>query len=227
MNLTSRDIMIPTTKKYAAFFDLDKTLLSINSGSVLVRESYKRGTMSISDLLNAIFLSFLYKFNLRDTARIVTGMGRWLNGMTIDEMDALAEHVVNKHLIKAMRPEIYSEIKLHRENNAEIVILSSAIVQICKPIGAYIGADNIICTEMETLDGVFTGRAENKFCFGDEKRIRLIQYCGMRNYNLSEVFYYGDSISDLAALEVVGHPVCVQPDRRLSRISNKNGWRIL
>jgi putative phosphoserine phosphatase/1-acylglycerol-3-phosphate O-acyltransferase len=214
-------------KKYVTFFDLDKTLLSINSGSVLVRESYKRGTMSISDLLNAIFLSFLYKFNLRDTARIVSGMGRRLKGMTIDEMDALAEHVVNKHLIKAIRPEIYSEIKLHRENNAEIIILSSAIVQICKPIGAYIGADNIICTEMETLDGVFTGRAENQFCLGDEKRIRLIQYCEMSNYNLSEAFYYGDSISDLAALEVVGHPVCVQPDRRLSGISNKNGWRIL
>lgn len=227
MNLTTRAIMDSKAKRYVAFFDLDKTLLSINSGSVLVREAYKTGLMSLSDLLNGVFLSFLYKFNLRDTALIVSGMGRWLKGMTIDEMDALAEHVVNKHLLKAIRPEIYSEIKLHRENNAEIVILSSAIVQICKPIGSYIGADNIICTEMEILDGVFTGRAENKFCFGDEKRIRLIQYCEMRNYNLSEAFYYGDSISDLAALEVVGHPVCVQPDRRLSGISNKNGWRIL
>ena len=214
-------------KRYVAFFDLDKTLLSINSGSVLVREAYKRGIMSISDLLNAIFLSLLYKFHLRDTSLIVSGMGRWLKGMTLDEMDALAEHVVNKHLIKAIRPEICSEIKIHRENNAEIVILSSAIGQICKPIGLYIGADNIICTEMEVLDGVFTGSAENKFCFEDEKRIRLIQYCEIRNYNLSEAFYYGDSISDLAVLEVVGHPVCVQPDRRLSGISNKNGWRIL
>ena len=227
MNLTTRAIMDSKAKKYVAFFDLDKTLLSINSGSVLVREAYKRGIMSISDLLNAIFLSLLYKFHLRDTSLIVSGMGRWLKGVTLYEMDALAEHVVNERLIKAIRPEIFSEITIHRENNAEIVILSSAIVQICKPVGFYIGADNIICTEMETLDGVFTGRAENKFCFEDEKRIRLIQYCEMRNYNLSEAFYYGDSISDLAALEVVGHPVCVQPDRRLSRISYKNGWRIL
>jgi HAD superfamily hydrolase (TIGR01490 family) len=227
MNLTTRAIMDSKAKRYVVFFDLDKTLLSINSGSVLVREAYKRGIMSISDLLNAIFLSSLYKFNLRDTSLIVSGMGRWLKGMTPVEMDALAEHVVNKQLIKAIRPEINSEIKIHRENNAEIVILSSAIVQICKPIGSFISADNIICTEMEVQDGVFTGSAENKFCFGDEKRIRLIQYCEMRNYNLSEAFYYGDSISDLAVLEVVGHPVCVQPDRRLSVISNKNGWRTL
>jgi len=219
--------MEPTVKRYAAFFDLDDTLLSINSGSVLVREAYKSGLMSTSDLLNAIYLSWLYKFHLRDTSIIVSGMGRWLKGMTLDEMNVLAEHVVNKHLVDAIRPEIYSEIRFHRENNGEIVILSSAIIQICRPLGSYIGADNIVCTVMEVADGVFTGLPENKFCFEDEKRIRLIQYCEMRNYNLNETFYYGDSISDLPALKVVGHPVCVQPDRRLSGISHKNGWRIL
>jgi HAD superfamily hydrolase (TIGR01490 family) len=219
--------MEPTPKSYAAFFDLDKTLLSINSGSVLVREAYKRGLMSTSDLLNAIYLSWLYKFNLRDTSIIVSGMGKWLKGMTLDDMEALSEHIVNKQLVEAIRPEIFPEIRFHRENNAEVVILSSAIVQICKPLGSYIGADNIVCTVMEVADGVFTGLPENKFCFEDEKRIRLIQYCEMRNYSLSKAFYYGDSISDLPALKVVGHPICVRPDRRLSRISRENGWRIL
>jgi phosphoserine phosphatase len=80
---------------------------------------------------------------------------------------------------------------------------------------------------MEVADGVFTGSPENSFCLEDEKRIRLKQYCELRNYNLSEVYYYGDSISDLSALEVVGHPVCVQPDRKLSRIAHEKGWRIL
>jgi len=219
--------MEPKTKEYVAFFDLDKTLLSVNSGSILVREAYKKGLMNTYDLLNAIYLSWLYKFQLRDTSLIVSGMGRWLKGVTLDGLNALSEHVVNNHLVDAIRPEIYSEIKFHRRNNAEIVILSSAIIQICKPLGSYIGADNIICTVMEVLDGIFTGAAENKFCFEDEKRIRLIQYCEMRNYNLSEAFYYGDSISDLSALQVVGHPVCVQPDNRLSRISHAKGWRIL
>jgi HAD superfamily hydrolase (TIGR01490 family) len=219
--------MEPTAKSYVAFFDLDKTLLSINSGSVLVREAYKRGLMSTSELLNAIYLSWLYKFHLRDTSIIVSAMGIWLKGMTLDEMNGLSEHVLIKHLIDAIRPEIYTEIKFHRGNNAEIVILSSAIIQICKPLGTYIGADNILCTVMEVADGVFTGLPEKNFCFEDEKRKRLIQYCEMRNYILSEAFYYGDSISDLPALKVVGHPVCVRPDRKLSRISHQNGWRIL
>ena len=214
-------------KRNVAFFDLDKTILSINSGSVLVREAYKSGLMSTSSLLNAIYLSWLYKFHLRDTALIVCGMGRWLKGVTIDEVNMLSEHVVNEHLVDAIRPEIYSEIKFHKENNAEIVILSSVIIQICRLLGSYIGVDNIICTVMEAADGVFTGSAENKFCIEDEKRIRLMQYCEMRNYTLNKAFYYGDSISDLSALEVVGHPVCVQPDKKLYRIAHECGWRIL
>jgi HAD superfamily hydrolase (TIGR01490 family) len=168
----------------------------------------------------------LYKFNLRDTALIISGMGKWLKGLTVTEVTELSERVVNKHLIDSIRPEIYSEIKFHREQNAEIVILSSAITEICRPIGFHLGADNFICTVMAVVNGVLTGLPEKNYCFEDEKRLRLKEYCEVRNYNLSEAFYYGDSISDLPALEVVGHPVCVTPDRKLELIANKREWRV-
>jgi HAD superfamily hydrolase (TIGR01490 family) len=213
-------------KNYIAFFDLDKTILSINSGHLLVREAYKNGLMNNADLLYAVYLSWLYKFNLRDTSRIISGMGKWLKGLTVAEVTELCERVVFKHLIGNIRPEIYSEIKFHKDHNAEIVILSSAIVEICRPIASHIGADSSVCTVMEIVDGVLTGFPEKKFCFDDEKRVRLLEYCEVRNYTLAEAFYYGDSISDFPALAVVGHPVCVAPDRKLSAISRKKGWRI-
>jgi HAD superfamily hydrolase (TIGR01490 family) len=219
--------MLTQTKSYIAFFDLDRTILSLNSGSVLVREAYKGGFMSTANLLNAIYLSWLYKFHLRDTAVIISGMGKWLKGLTINEVDALSEHIVNNYLLKAVRPELFSEIKFHKANNAEVVILSSVIMQICKSLGTHLDIDNQICTMMEVINGVFTGLPEGKFCFDDEKRVRLIEYCEARQYNLSESFYYGDSIADFPALEVVGHPVCVTPDKKLARIAQKRGWRIL
>jgi HAD superfamily hydrolase (TIGR01490 family) len=213
--------------RYVAFFDLDKTILNINSGTVLVRESYKSGFMSTADLLHAIYLSLLYKFHLRDTSTIISAMGNWLKGLTINEVNLLSEQIVKTHLMDAVRPEIFSEIKYHKSNNAEVVILSSVIYQICKPLGSYLGVDNQICTTMEVIDGVFTGLPDRKFCFDDEKRIRLTEYCEIRHYYLGESYYYGDSIADLPALEVVGHPVCVSPDRKLERIARKRGWKIL
>jgi HAD superfamily hydrolase (TIGR01490 family) len=215
-----------TSKSYVAFFDLDKTILSINSGRVLIREAYRSGLMSTADLLKAIYFSWLYKLNLMDTALIISGMGKWLKGLTREEVTGLSEHVVNKHLIDTIRPEIISEIKFHREHNAEIVILSSVIIEICRLIGSHLGVDNFICSEMEIADGVLTGLPVKNFCFNDEKRVRLIEYCEVRNYNLREAYYYGDSISDFPALEVVGHPVCVAPDRKLSGIARDRGWKI-
>jgi HAD superfamily hydrolase (TIGR01490 family) len=219
--------MVTPSKKYVAFFDLDKTVLSINSGSVLVREAYKNGLMNTSDLLHAIYLSWLYKFNLRDTTIIISGMGRWLKGKTTDEVKMLSEHVVNKYLIDSIRPEIKAEIRFHKEQNAEIVILSSVMVEICTLLGSHLETDNYICTQMEVTNGVFTGLPENKFCFDDEKRVRLLDYCEIKNHNPGEAFYFGDSISDLRALEVVGHPVCVAPDKKLAAIARKRGWRII
>jgi putative phosphoserine phosphatase/1-acylglycerol-3-phosphate O-acyltransferase len=218
--------MDPKTWNYIAFFDLDKTALSINSGPFLVREAFKGGFMSAGDLLKAIYLSWLYKLNLRETTLILSGMGKWLKGKTAEEFNILAEHVVSKHIIIAIRPEIVSEISFHRKHNAEIVILSSGMKEICRLIGSHLGVDNCICTTMEMADGVYTGFPENKYCFDDEKRVRLIEYCEVSNYKLSEAWYYGDSISDLAALEVVGHPVCVSPDKKLAIIARERGWRV-
>jgi HAD superfamily hydrolase (TIGR01490 family) len=218
--------METNTRKYIVLFDLDKTALSINSGSLLVREAYKSGLMSSRDLIRAIYLSWLYKFNLRETTLIISGMGKWLKGKTVDEVKSLSENVVNKYLIKAVRPAIVSEISFHREQNAEIVILSSVMKEICSLIGSHLGVDHCICTTMETTRGIYTGFPENKFCFDDEKRVRLLEYCRERNYKLSETWYYGDSIADLPALEVVGHPVCVSPDKKLTKIARERGWRL-
>ncbi len=219
--------MLTRPWNYIAFFDLDRTILNLNSGPVLVREAYKSGFMSTSNLLNAIYYSWLYKFHLRDTARIIAGMGKWLKGLTVNEVSALSELIVTNHLLHAIRPELVSEIKFHKEKNAEVVILSSVIVQICKSLGSHLGVDNQICTTMEVVDGVFTGLPSGKFCFDDEKRVRLIEYCKNNNYDPAESYYYGDSIADFPALEVVGHPVCVYPDRKLATIAGKRKWRII
>jgi len=213
-------------KSYIAFFDLDKTILSINSGPLLVREAFKRGLMSTKDLLDALYLSWLYKLHLRDTSLLISGMGRWLKGITVDDVSELSEHVVNKYLVNAIRPEILTEISFHKERNAEIVILSSVMINICRSLGPHLGIDKYICTVMEVKDGVLTGLPVKSFCFKDEKRIRLVEYCKIMNYNLSNAFYYGDSIPDLQALEVVGYPVCVAPDKRLLKIARERGWKI-
>lgn len=43
----------------------------------------------------------------------------------------------------------------------------------------------------------------------------------------SDSYAYGDSYSDLAVLELVGNPVAVKPDSRLSEIAIHRKWEIM
>ena len=214
------------SKSYVAFFDLDKTILNLNSGSVLVREANKTGLISTVDYLNAVLLSLLYKFHLRDTNKIISGMGKWLAGKKQEEVKTFSEAIAVNKLINAIRPEILLEINFHRSNNACLVILSSAVDEICKPIQNHLRFDALICTSMEVVNGVYTGQPENTYCFENEKGIRLKNYCELMNYDLSSAYYYGDSIADFQALELVGNPVCISPDKKLNRIALQKGWEI-
>ena len=213
-------------KKYAVFIDLDRTILSINSGRLLVEEAHRQGLMSLGKYTNAIFLSLLYKFHLKDTNLIIEKMGQWLKDVPSGDLEKLCNEIAIKYLFDLVHKEIYTELEYHRSENAEIIMLSSAISFICNPVAEYLGIENVICSNLEVIDGKLTGNPHGKFCFGPEKGIRLKDYCIKNNYIPEAAWHYGDSISDLSAFEASGIRVCINPDNRLRKIALKNGWRI-
>ena len=107
------------------------------------------------------------------------------------------------------------------------MILSSALTTICRQMAENLNIDDIICSGLEVKNGYMTGRPLGHLCFGEEKAVRLKRYCEIFNFSLSEAWYYGDSISDLHALSVVGNPVCVNPDKKLKKAAKRRGWKIV
>jgi phosphoserine phosphatase len=76
-------------------------------------------------------------------------------------------------------------------------------------------------------DGVYTGEPAGLFIYRSEKALAIQQLAVRENIDLSESYAYSDSESDLPMLEVVGHPVAVNPDRELGRMARERGWQIL
>jgi HAD superfamily hydrolase (TIGR01490 family) len=214
-------------KKYFAFFDLDRTIINTNSGNILVLKAYRKHLLNTRGLLKAITQGYKYRLHIRDTHLIIEEMGRWLKGKDTEALENLCREVSQKLIDRNMRKEVLREIDYHRNNGGIIIILSSAIEQICKHFGERIKADGMICSRMESINGILTGKPDGKFCFDEEKKIRLVKYCEEHNSNPSSAWYYADSIADLQALEAVGNPVCVHPDRRLRKNAVSKGWRIL
>ncbi len=216
-----------TAKKYIAFFDLDRTIIKTNSGKTLIKQAYKHKLLSRTDLFKGIYLSLLYRFNLRETTGIINSMVSWMKGVSEKQMNELSVELFRNHILLSIYDEVAEEIKFHKSKGGKVVILSSAILPVCKIVADYLKMDDIICSFLETENGVYTGRPEGRFCYGNEKVVQLLNYCKLNLVDPGDSWYYGDSIGDLPALDTVGIPVCINPDRKLKKEALKKGWRIL
>ena len=215
--------MIPNDN-YIAFFDIDGTLIPADSGSMLVKRAFGTGMMSRKNFVHALYLSLMYKFHLRDPERIIHSMAVWVKGHTEESLIELSEEVFRESLSDTIYPEVIAEIRYHKERNARVVILSSAIQTISSLFARHLNLDDVICSRLEVRDGIFTGRPSGRFCFGKEKAVRLRDYCKKMKAVPEKAWYYGDNISDFHALHAVGHPVCINPDKKLAKIALKKHW---
>jgi HAD superfamily hydrolase (TIGR01490 family) len=212
--------------RYAAFFDLDHTILNINSGEPFLHRAHKNGILSDRRLIQAYYLSLLYKIHAADPWAIIEKLNGWLAKATVKDVDALCDEIVAKDLIPAIRPGMISEINLHKVQGADLVILSSVISSVGIRMARHLEMHSVICSEMEVKDQIYTGRSIGRFCFRDEKLRRMNQYLQRNNYTCEDSYYYADSIEDLPVLQAVGHPVCVFPDRQLKKIARERNWVI-
>lgn len=209
-----------------AFFDIDKTILSINSGEALIKQAHKKGIIGKTGIIKAAYAGFQYKYRLNDSFKIINKMGLWLKGISEEKFNKISKEIFHKDIIPNIRPEIIDEIKRLKKQGTKVVILSSATQSICEPLANYLEFDDVICSKLEVNNGKFTGFPIGSFCFREEKLNQLVAYCSNLNFKLENSSYYADSIDDLPALEKVGYPVCVSPDKKLAKTAKKRDWVI-
>ena len=212
---------------YVAAYDLDKTIIAVNSSRFMVTESRKIGLMSTREFLRAIYFSILYKFDLQNHQKIVISMIRWLKGRKEEEVRTMIQEQGIPYLIQNIRPEIIRSMREHREKNARIVMLSSAMPYLCNPIARHLGIDDVVCSRLEIVDGEFTGKPVGNLVFDREKEVRMRAYCEQHGFDLADAWYYGDAFTDRFVLKSVGNPVVVQPEIKLGWMARRNGWRFL
>lgn len=212
---------------YIAAFDLDKTLLAVNSSRLMVMSSKEAGFMSKKEFRQAIYYSILYKFDLKNATRIVAEMIAWLNGLAEAEMRELLEEHILPELKTQIRPEIRRELEEHRSKNARLVLLSSAMTYLCESIASYLNMDDVVCSRLESKDGILTGKALGNLVFEREKAVRMKSYCEANGYSLEDAWYYGDAFTDRFILDIVGNPVAVKPEIKLKLHARRNGWKII
>ncbi len=213
----------------AAFFDLDKTLISRSSTLAFVPSFYRHGLISGMQAARGALAQIMFRLGGADhnqMEKIKEQVTKLSRGWPVERVT----EIVTTHLADTIGPIIYSEgrrlLDFHREAGRDVIIVSTSGQEMVAPIGAMLGASGIIATRMRHAEGVYTGELEF-YAYGEAKASRIRELSAERGYRLADCFAYSDSVTDLPMLEAVGHPHAVNPDRRLRKIAVERGWPVL
>jgi HAD superfamily hydrolase (TIGR01490 family) len=176
---------------------------------------------------HAVWLAILYKLHIGDPIKMIIRMLSWLKGLNESSIIKLSKEIFDQTIQHTFRPEILETINEHRTNNGAVVLLSSATTPICQPVSQHLKLDDLICTRLESKNGLFTGHTHGKLVYGPEKKARMLDFCRAKDFDPREAWYYGDSHTDKYVMEAVGNPVAVFPDKRLLKIAINNKWAII
>jgi alcohol-forming fatty acyl-CoA reductase len=146
-------------------------------------------------------------------------------GVPADETRRLAE----TYYTGRIKPKIFAPaldwVRSIQSSGVRLVLVTGGLDLFMEPMARELNADCVAPT-LEVRDGIFTGRLTTEPLTGEKKSEAIRAHANRHGIDLKKSYALGDAIGDIAMLEAVGHPVAVNPDRRLAEAAKQRGWRI-
>ena len=218
-----------TAPRAAAFFDLDRTIISGSSVFTFGYVAYRNGMLPRSDLIKDLVSAILFQFTGASDEKSEAVKNRILDsitGLRVDDLRHLGGDIIPR-LLDGVRRESRGLIDLHHDAGRDTFIVSASPIEIIADFSAALGMSGALGTVAEVVDGIYTGDLAEPFCYGEGKAIAIEKVAAANGYDLALCYAYSDSASDLPMLEAVGHPVAVNPDRALEAVAYHRGWPIV
>lgn len=208
-----------------AFFDLDRTLISANSGRLWIRRELALGHLSRRRAAQATLWIAQYHLGLVSLEDTVARAIEAVRGTPRDALEQRTRSFYEDTVKSLYRPGGLEAVRRHREAHDSLVLLTASLNYLADLAAKDLGFGRVLCNRLEVdAQGLHTGRTTDGICFGPGK-LRLAQReADARGTLLSACTFYTDSYSDLAVLEAVGRPVVVNPDVRLRRLAKERAW---
>ncbi|WP_020410330.1 HAD family hydrolase [Hahella ganghwensis] len=208
-----------------AIFDLDNTLIAGDSdhtwGDFLISlgvvdgdehkatndrfyEDYLRGELDI--------FSYIRFATSPLTCHPLTQLNHW------------REQFIQEAITPMRLPKAEELLQKHRDQGDYLLIITATNRFVTEPIANLLGVDDLIATELEIKDGVYTGEVLGTPSYQEGKVTRLNHWLQQHPFNLSDAYFYSDSHNDIPLLDKVGNPVVVDGDEQLLAYAAKNNW---
>jgi len=211
----------------AAFFDLDGTLLSVNSGRLWLQRERRAGRLRTREMLKGAFYLALYRMGTIDIERAMSDALATVRNLPEERLRTWTHEWFWGEVVPFTAPGALPVIAAHRAAGHPLVLLTSSSPYASECAVEHFGLDAFLSSTYEVADGRLTGRFVSPLCFGPGKIARAEAFAREHGIDLDTSWFYSDSATDLPMLERVGNPRPVNPDPRLRRIARLRGWTVL
>ncbi|MFZ9888091.1 MAG: HAD family hydrolase [Myxococcota bacterium] len=211
-----------------AFFDLDRTLLAVNSAKLWLRREMRAGNLSLVDAARGAAWMGLYHLGFGNIERAIDSAVATLHGVPEERVRARTSAFFHDEVKLHLRPGAADAIAAQRAKGRRIILLTSSSSYLSEDVCQLLSLDGFSANRFEVdVHGHFTGKVLRPLCYGPGKREHAEEHARKWGVGLEECAFFTDSYSDLSVLEVVGEPVVVHPDPRLRREARRRGWPIV
>jgi putative phosphoserine phosphatase/1-acylglycerol-3-phosphate O-acyltransferase len=207
-----------------ALFDFDGTLISGYSATAFLKDQISRGELSPADLIQLTQAATRFGIGSLGFSALMAVHAQYLAGRSESEYIVNSERLFRRAIAKLIYPEARQLIEAHRAKGHSIAIISSATPYQVLPAATDLGITDVYATDLEVIDGYFTGGVVTPTCFGEGKVLAAETFAKEHGTDVDRCFFYSDSTDDLELLEAVGHPVVLNGSKQLRDIAGERQW---
>lgn len=211
----------------AAFFDLDGTLLTVNSARLWVERERRAGLVGRRGLVRAAGFLLAYRLGVVNIERAFAAPADRLKGADEAFIEAEVARWWVDEVARHVAPQARAAVEAHRRRDELLVLLTASTLPVAQAAQREFGLHVALGTRYESVNGRLTGKVVHPICFGVGKVELALELARQEGIDLARSSFYSDSYTDLPMLESVGHPYVVNPDLRLGRTARRRGWPVL
>jgi HAD superfamily hydrolase (TIGR01490 family) len=210
---------------HLSVFDLDHTLINVNSSFRYYFYLYKKKIFSPDSIFEVIIFYLRYKYLKMSPKQLHQKVfEKFVQYKNIVDFSKNVDEFWEKNISDFIYPPAMEALKKAKEKNHYILLLTNSPNFLIQGILKYLNV-NECCASQYRVNNENKITSIISIMEGKEKAIYTKKVATKLNVEKEDITAYSDSIWDLPLLNAVGRVVVVNPDFRLKILAKKKGWK--
>jgi phosphoserine phosphatase len=150
----------------------------------------------------------------------------YLRGFSDQRLRKLALECFENFIKPDIKAALMNEIQKRKSDGYQILLLSGSLPCLVEPMVQYTGADFMICSDVEIVNGRYKGEMKTLHPYGKNKKLLADNFCKEHGFRLEQACVYANEWADRFLLESAGEAIAVDPDKKLEKLAGVKKWRI-